>query len=591
MQMRSPTQTQTKLSSFNSVSTGLLQRKCADCSQHSLAGGGCSECSKKRQLLQRRATKQTQSSEIPPIVHEVLNSPGQPLDQATRGFMEPRFGHDFSQVRVHTDGKAAESAQSVNALAYTVGLNVVFNTGKYAPKTFIGRQTLAHELTHVLQQQHITQGDHSTENLHLAQSNGSHEVQANQIADAVTTQKHESRLPEITSNLSEPVIQRISIGEGIGIGLGVAAGLVGLGLLAYFLGRKRPPIHLETNAANIQLIRDPAVANPEIVATLPQGTRVVITDDGRNRAFNSHNEQWVKVRVTVGPFLNKEGWLHQNQLIERPETEEISPEAALQIFQALAQANILTDDGSAPIPFHYPPDGCYARAHRMEQLLTEMGYASEKVFALAGSLPLRAETDYGQDTPPSESPGVTWAWHVAPIIKVRDPQRGLLETVLDPSLADRPLLLDEWLDTMEADPDTGNTTFTRLTLEEVRQQMRTGELARSRRVVVTAPRYTYNPESLLDNDPTREEAQSMDRSYRPRITTYVRLVPVFELARLIRVELHRAVINLMVILTAIRNATRFVRQHFKIRFARLLRQLRQRLTPPERQQVDAALDE
>ncbi|NJR19929.1 MAG: hypothetical protein HC785_32585 [Calothrix sp. CSU_2_0] len=215
----------------------------------------------------------------------------------------------------------------------------------------------------------------------------------------------------------------------------------------------------------------------------------------------------------------------------------------------------------------------------------------KKVFALAGSLPLRAETDYGQDTPPSESPGVTWAWHVAPIIKVRDPQRRLLETVLDPSLADRPLLLDEWLDTMEADPDTGNTTFSRLTLEEVRQQMRTGELERSRRIVVTAPRYTYNPESLLDTDPTREEAQSMDRSSRPRITRYVQLVPVFELARLIRVELRRAVINLMVILTAIRNVTRFVRQQFKIRFVHLLEQLRQRLSSTERQQVDAALDE
>ncbi|NJR19930.1 MAG: DUF4157 domain-containing protein [Calothrix sp. CSU_2_0] len=265
--------------------------------------------------------------------------------------MESRFHQDFSSVRVHTNVQAAESAQTINALAYTVGQNVVFNTGQYAPKTFIGQQTLAHELTHVLQQQHITQGDNSVANLHLAQSNSSDEIEANRIADALTTQKHESRLPEITSNLSEPAIQRLSIGEGIGIGLGVAAGLVGLGLLAYFLGRKRPPIHLETNAANIQLIRDPAIANPEIVATLPQGTRVVITDDGRNRPFNGSNEQWVKVRVTVGPFLNQEGWLHQNQLIERPETEEISPEAALQIFQALAQANILTDDGSAPYHF------------------------------------------------------------------------------------------------------------------------------------------------------------------------------------------------------------------------------------------------
>ena len=91
-------------------------------------------------------------SAVPPIVHEVLHSPGQPLDAATRAFMEPRFGHDFSRVQVHSDTKAAESAWAVNALAYTVGRNVVFGEGQYAPATTMGRKLLAHELTHVVQQ-------------------------------------------------------------------------------------------------------------------------------------------------------------------------------------------------------------------------------------------------------------------------------------------------------------------------------------------------------------------------------------------------------------------------------------------------------
>ena len=69
-----------------------------------------------------------------------------------RAVMEPRFGHDFSQVRVHTGGRAAESAQAVNALAYTVGQDVVFGAGQYAPEMGTGKQLLAHELTHVLQQ-------------------------------------------------------------------------------------------------------------------------------------------------------------------------------------------------------------------------------------------------------------------------------------------------------------------------------------------------------------------------------------------------------------------------------------------------------
>lgn len=90
--------------------------------------------------------------EVPSIVHEVLSSSGQPLDAQTRTFMEPRFSHDFSQVRIHTDERAVQSAQAVDALAYTVGQDVVFGAGQYAPASTIGKRLLAHELTHVVQQ-------------------------------------------------------------------------------------------------------------------------------------------------------------------------------------------------------------------------------------------------------------------------------------------------------------------------------------------------------------------------------------------------------------------------------------------------------
>ncbi|MDP8993221.1 MAG: DUF4157 domain-containing protein [Actinomycetota bacterium] len=82
-------------------------------------------------------------------MREVLQSPGQPLDRQTRAFMEPRFGHDFSRVRVHTDRKAAESARAVDALAYTAGAHVVFGPGSYEPQVERGRRLLAHELAHV----------------------------------------------------------------------------------------------------------------------------------------------------------------------------------------------------------------------------------------------------------------------------------------------------------------------------------------------------------------------------------------------------------------------------------------------------------
>jgi peptidoglycan hydrolase-like protein with peptidoglycan-binding domain len=88
----------------------------------------------------------------PAIVHEVLGSPGWPLDRGTRSFMEQRFGHDFGRVRVHTGARAAESARAVAARAYTVGNDVVFGAGAYAPSAPEGARLLAHELTHVLQQ-------------------------------------------------------------------------------------------------------------------------------------------------------------------------------------------------------------------------------------------------------------------------------------------------------------------------------------------------------------------------------------------------------------------------------------------------------
>jgi hypothetical protein len=106
-------------------------------------------------LVQRRTTTETRTTglgEAPLIVHDVLYSPGQPLDTATRAFFEPRFGHNFENVRVHFDAKATESAHAVNALAYTVGQDVVFGPGKYAPQAASGQRLLAHELSHVMQQ-------------------------------------------------------------------------------------------------------------------------------------------------------------------------------------------------------------------------------------------------------------------------------------------------------------------------------------------------------------------------------------------------------------------------------------------------------
>lgn len=146
--------------SFIPVRANLLQRKCA-CGGTPGPTGECAGCRRKR--LQRHSNGQAKPSTVPPIVNEVLRSPGQSLDANTRASVEPRFGHDFSRVRVHTDARAARSAKAVGALAYAVGQNVVFGAGQYSPHTLQGRKLLAHELTHVAQQ---SSGTHTTDSAH-----------------------------------------------------------------------------------------------------------------------------------------------------------------------------------------------------------------------------------------------------------------------------------------------------------------------------------------------------------------------------------------------------------------------------------------
>ena len=97
-----------------------LRRKCR-CGQHTVGGAECEECEKKKKVLHRYSDSYEGPSIAPPIVHSVLDSPGQPLDVASRTFFESRFGRDLSHVRVHTGDLAAESAGAVGAHAYTVG--------------------------------------------------------------------------------------------------------------------------------------------------------------------------------------------------------------------------------------------------------------------------------------------------------------------------------------------------------------------------------------------------------------------------------------------------------------------------------------
>ncbi|HEY7544944.1 MAG TPA: DUF4157 domain-containing protein, partial [Blastocatellia bacterium] len=162
------------------LSQAVVQRKCGCGPAGKCAGCGGSE----PESLQLAADGHSQTSVVPPVVSEVLASPGQPLDTAARAFMEPRFGQDFSQVRVHTGAKADESARSVSALAYTVGRDIVFAEGRYAPATHEGRRLLAHELTHTIQQ-----GGASVQNATgVSQPGDAFEREADEVSQTVMQQ-------------------------------------------------------------------------------------------------------------------------------------------------------------------------------------------------------------------------------------------------------------------------------------------------------------------------------------------------------------------------------------------------------------------
>ena len=122
-----------------------LQPQCAACEE--------AEPSETLQA-KRHDSRESSNTEASPIVNEVLRSAGEPLDASARAFFEPRFGRDFSQVRVHVGDRAAESVQSIEALAYTVGPHIAFASGRYAPGSDHGRRLLAHELVHTVQQGH-----------------------------------------------------------------------------------------------------------------------------------------------------------------------------------------------------------------------------------------------------------------------------------------------------------------------------------------------------------------------------------------------------------------------------------------------------
>jgi Domain of unknown function (DUF4157) len=139
-------------------------------------------------------------------VHDVVgNGGGSPLDDGVRNDMEGRFGQSFSDVRVHTDAKASESAESVGANAYTVGNDIVFRSGHFDASSPVGQRTLAHELTHVVQQRSgPVDGSPAAGGIALSNPSDRFEQAADRSADQVVSAGSPAELDE-----SEDSVQRV----------------------------------------------------------------------------------------------------------------------------------------------------------------------------------------------------------------------------------------------------------------------------------------------------------------------------------------------------------------------------------------------
>lgn len=241
---------------------GVLQRKCA-CGTHMIGGGQCADCAKKKSPLQRklmigtsndpleqeadRIAEQVMAGPIPPHVNpvppriqrftehatgemktapasvdRVLASSGRPLEPSLQHEMGQRFGYDFSRVRVHTGADAEQSAQDVNALAYTVGHSIVYGSAQLSTNTYEGKRLLAHELTHVLQQsgRNVEQRvkNDSLSKIFMGRRAASQsqaiEVDANRAVNAVTADRSPIVIPAgatVLQRRAAPYIKKITV--------------------------------------------------------------------------------------------------------------------------------------------------------------------------------------------------------------------------------------------------------------------------------------------------------------------------------------------------------------------------------------------
>jgi hypothetical protein len=161
------------------------------------------------EALQTKGTRQT--PEVTPDIEsgiQSLKSAGQLLSDSSRGYFEPRYGHDFSQVRIYSDSRAADLANKINAKAFTLGKDVVFGMGQYQPRSGEGRRLIAHELTHVLQQNTTSYPATNYTRARISGGANISHIQRSPLSDSVrNTHVADSSLEALLARLAQNDIQ------------------------------------------------------------------------------------------------------------------------------------------------------------------------------------------------------------------------------------------------------------------------------------------------------------------------------------------------------------------------------------------------
>lgn len=570
----------------------------------------------------------------------VAEGGGEPLAPAPRQFFESRFGADFSDVRIHSDNQANESAKSMNALAYTRGRDVVFGAGQFAPETLDGKRLLAHELAHVVQQggsETVRTDDRYPEPVQLKTqeraifrqvpnppgpappANLNYENLADRIHEAIhgglfgwgtdeeqvylalqQLQRNSAAINQLETvyfqkfhlNLEADIRDDFSGEE-----LEFALQLLNLGTAGSAQAIGAAPTSstdLENAARRLRRAVEGLGTDEEAIyaVLLPFNRDMRLIHDLMNaysHLFNGENLRERIIDEMSGSELDYALYLLGGPAVRaNVEIAEVTLAEATRLFNEMAQLTFwTTTDQQAPVPYHYPPDGCYARAHLMAQRLTELGIASEKVFAISTAGGLHVSSSFAADMPPGQqaTPTVQWWYHVAPIIHVRNSVGGVTEMVIDPSLAGGPITIRQWTDMM------GPQAFTRMRGDDI-----PGLLAANRgrypsglNTTFTTDRDVFFPTGPFDAPDAARAGEQME-SVRGTLSSYAGYQPVHELAAALRAEMSNPVINVAAVLAAINSRSHSVRVGlWAALFPNLVAALYLRVNPADQQRIQAAL--